>query len=120
MGLVTKQNAFARKAALLILFAQELGLEVSIGSVLRSEDEQARKVAAGVSKTMSSKHLKKLAIDLNLFRNGSWITDKYDPAFRLLGEHWIRIGGNNWGGRFGVEPEHYDTDVGWDPGHFEC
>ena len=118
MGLVTKQNEFARMMALLILYAQEREIQVTIGDVYRSEEEQARKLAQGLSKTMDSAHRNRLAVDLNLFCDGKWITDKEHPAFRILGEFWENVGGE-WSSRWGIDEADYDTKVGWEAGHFE-
>jgi len=92
------------------------GITVTLGEVYRTEYQQKHYVRSGKSKTYRSKHLKRLAIDLNLFIDGKYITDK--EKYRILGEIWESIGGR-WGGRFGVSPEDYFIKVGWDAGHFE-
>jgi len=92
------------------------GVTVSLGEVYRTEYQQRRYVKTGKSKTYLSKHLKHLAIDLNLFIHGKYITDP--EKYRVLGELWEEIGGK-WGGRFGVRVKDYSVKVGWDSGHFE-
>jgi hypothetical protein len=54
-----------------------------------------------------SPHLKggchdfRLAIDLNLFINGIWITDGGHPAWKQIGEFWETLHPlARWGGRF--------------------
>jgi len=92
------------------------GITVTLGEVHRTAYQQRRYVETGKSKTHLSKHLLKLAIDLNLFINGKYITDP--EKYRFLGELWEEIGGA-WGGRFGVREKDYSVKVGWDAGHFE-
>ena len=86
MTLRQKRCKFSRMFALLILFAIELGYEVSIDDV---------KAHDGHSK--NSFHYKGLAGDLNLYRDGRWL--KSTEAHRPLGEYWEGLGGS-WGGRF--------------------
>lgn len=116
MGLVTKQSKFTGMVAQLILFAHSKGLEVTFGEAWRSEATQKIYVEKGISKTTNSQHQKRLAIDLNIFLNGVWLTKGTD--YRKMGEFWEMLGGR-WGGRFGIDKQYYDTKVGWDPGHFE-
>jgi len=92
------------------------GITVTLGEVHRTDYQQAEYVRTGKSKTHKSKHLKRLAIDLNLFINGKYITD--GNKYRFLGEIWESIGGR-WGGRFGVPLSKYGIQTGWDAGHFE-
>jgi len=46
---------------------------------------------------------KRLAIDLNLFKDGEYLTDTEDHRF--LGEFWESLGGT-WGGRWD-DGNHY-------------
>lgn len=70
----------------------------------------------GKSKVKHSKHQDRLAIDLNLFIKGRYITDP--ERYRPLGEFWECLGGR-WGGRFGLQKNDYDTKIGFDANHFE-
>ena len=56
---------------------------------------------------MFSKHLSKLAIDLNLFKDGELLTKKED--FKLISEYWKSLNERNNCGYF----------WGWDFGHFQ-
>jgi hypothetical protein len=78
--------------AKLIFFADENGYELTFG------DAYAK---TGHSK--NSFHYKRLAIDLNLFKNGKYLTETEDH--RLLGEYWKSIGGT-WGGKWN-DGNHY-------------
>lgn len=109
MTLRQKQSLFARLAATLILHASELGYEVAIGEVWRSEFEAARlaKLKTGIKRSL---HCDKLAIDLNLFRNGVYL--RSTAAHAPLGEWWERQHTLcRWGGRFG-DGNHYSLEHG--------
>lgn len=116
MSLREKQTAFVWKLSEFLLWCRDNGYEVTLGEAYRTEEQQQHYVQTGRSKTMNSKHRERLAVDLNLFVNGEYITDK--EAYRPLGEEWEARGGR-WGGRFGVQPEDYAVKVGWDSNHFE-
>jgi hypothetical protein len=123
MTLREKQSAFLLDVARLILWAYEQGYELTSGELQRTEEQQILyykgysvvlkngKVslvkADRKSDTMNSQHLKKLAVDLNLFINGKYITDgeKYKP----LADYWKSLNPANVAG----------YDWGWDFGHFE-
>lgn len=102
--------------SMLIGFAYENGYELTFGEAYRTEEQQRIYVDKGLSKTMNSRHRDRLAVDLNLFKDNQYITEK--EKYRFLGEKWEEIGGR-WGGRFGVEPENYGKEIGWDSNHFE-
>ena len=97
-----KQSRFALMAARLILQAQAMGYEVTLGEAYRSPAEAARLAAAGRG-IARSLHTDRLAIDLNLFKNGRYLDSTEDH--RPLGEWWESIGGT-WGGRF-KDGNHY-------------
>lgn len=78
--------------ALLILFAYEKGYEVTFG------DAWAR-----TGHCEGSFHYKRLAIDLNLFKNGAFLRNT--AAHEPLGLFWESIGGT-WGGRW-KDGNHY-------------
>ena len=87
-------------AALLILHAEALGYEVTFGDAYRDP-----RVKYGAKNSL---HRKRLAVDLNLFKNGRWL--KTTAAHRPLGEYWESIGGT-WGGRFD-DGNHYSLTHG--------
>lgn len=90
MTLRQKQSKFVLMVAELITFAYDNGYELTFGDAYRSPD-----VKYGHKKSL---HRKRLAIDLNLFRNGKYLTKTKD--YILLGEYWETILGGSWGGRF--------------------
>ncbi len=98
MGLRDEQMAFAKDVVKLLIQAEVLGYEVTLGEVQRAVEMQQMYVQAGRSKTMNSMHLKKCAIDLNLFRNGRLCTR---DEIRPLGEFWEALHEKNrWGGNW--------------------
>ena len=80
---------------LLMLYAYELGYELTFGDAARID---------GKGHAPNSKHYKRLAIDLNLFRAGKYLTATADHE--PLGKFWESIGGK-WGGRFN-DGNHYE------------
>jgi len=92
------QEEFAQSAARLIQKAAELGYGVTFGDAYRSPEQAAANAAAG-SGISRSLHCERLAIDLNLFTNGVYITD--DTGHRELGAWWKAFGPKyRWGGDF--------------------
>lgn len=95
MTLRQKQSQFAEMVARLILKAIELGYETTFGDAYRAPD-----VPYGHPNSL---HKLRLAIDLNLFKDGAYLTETEDHA--ELGEWWESVGGT-WGGRFN-DGNHY-------------
>ncbi len=99
MTLGQKQRVFARLVGRLIEKAYELGYEVSLGDAYRDPRVHG---ALGVRKSYShpnSAHKVRLAIDLNLFRNGEYLELSED--YKALGEWWEQQHlFARWGGRF--------------------
>lgn len=119
MGLRSKQAKFAEMLGRLLTQATKLGTPVVILEYYRSLETQATYVARGASKTMASKHLEGLAVDLVFLKDIeddgkiNYSAEQYKP----LGVFWEVIGGR-WGGRFGDNPTTEKIE-GWDAGHFE-
>lgn len=108
MPLGQKQRVFAKMVALLITKAYELGFEVSLGDAYRDPrvfGTIGERKGYGESK---SAHKQRLAIDLNLFRNGVFLTST--EAHEPLGKWWESQGGT-WGGRFN-DGNHYSIKHG--------
>lgn len=103
MTLRQQQSRFARKVADLIIQAEAMGFEVTLGDAYRDprvHGDFGTKRGYGHPQSF---HKHRLAIDLNLFKNGRWLqgTDAHKP----LGEWWESQGGT-WGGRFN-DGNHY-------------
>ena len=106
MTLRQKQSKFARMVADLLIKAYELGYEVTLGDAYRDprlHGELGVKKGYGHAK---SAHKNRLAIDLNLFKDGKFLGATDDH--KQLGEWWENIGGS-WGGRFN-DGNHYSLE----------
>lgn len=93
-----KQSEFVRMVAKLISFATVQGFELTFGDAYRAPE-----VPYGHTNSL---HRSRLAIDLNLFRDGEYLTTT--EAHQVLGEYWESIGGS-WGGRFD-DGNHYSLE----------
>lgn len=109
LSLGRKQRLFVQLLARLIDYAYANGYELSLGEAWRTP-EQARLNAEQGKGVEASLHLERLAIDLNLFRNGTWLQGTEDH--RPLGEHWESLHPLcRWGGRF-QDGNHYSITHG--------
>lgn len=112
MSLISDQNLFLRDVAKLIQEIQRLGFEVSAGELWRTPEQQAIYLKEGKSKTSNSYHLKRLAIDLNFFKNDVVVEDhaSLDP----IGKYWESLDPKNkWGGfwKSPVDLPHFERHV---------
>lgn len=80
----------------LIQFAYQQGYSLSFGEAYRPPEVAERYALEGRG-ISNSLHTSRLAIDLNLFQKGKYLTKSED--YLPLGEYWESIGGS-WGGRF--------------------
>jgi hypothetical protein len=95
MTLRQKQSKFSVMAARLILHAESIGYEVTLGDAYRDP-----RCPYG---SETSLHKKRLALDINLFRDGVYLPRTEDHL--ELGLFWESIG-CSWGGRF-MDGNHY-------------
>lgn len=103
MTLGQKQRLFARMVALLILKAYELGYEITFAWAYDPPESNS-------GRSPGSLHRERLAIDLNLFKDGRYLdtTEAHLP----LGEWWEQQHSlARWGGRF-KKPDgnHYSLE----------
>jgi hypothetical protein len=101
-----KQERFMRMLPRLLDKAHELGYEIRGGDLFRDprvHGEIGIKKGYGHPK---SGHKLKIAIDLNLFRDGKFCSKTSDH--QALGEWWESVGGT-WGGRFN-DGNHYSLE----------
>lgn len=101
-----KQSRFVKMVANLLEFAHARGYEFTFGDAYRDS-----RVHGGFGQKQSyssanSLHKLKLAIDLNLFKDGKFLgeTKDHEP----LGLYWESLGGA-WGGRFN-DGNHYSLE----------
>ena len=98
------QMTFAQNVARLILHAAELGYGVTLGEAYRPP-ETAELYAQQGRGSKNSLHSRRLAIDLNLFKDGVYLSST--ESHRELGTWWKSLGPNHaWGGDFG-DGNHY-------------
>ena len=106
--ILRKQFIFASLVPLLINEALRLGYQCTIGEALRPP-EMAEIYAKRGTGIKNSLHELKLAIDINLFRDGVYLKD--NEAHRMLGTYWesLSVGKDfvtAWGGHWG-DGNHY-------------
>lgn len=102
MTLRQKQSQFVKMVVLLIVKAEELGYELTFGDAFRSPEECKRQGKP------NSVHGLRLAIDLNLFKDGIYLssTKSHEP----LGIYWKSLSPLcKWGGDFG-DGNHYSFE----------
>ncbi len=87
-----KQFKFTYMVAQLIIFAHGKGYTLSFGDAYAKRGHKH-----------GSYHYRRLAIDLNLFKDGKYLEKTEDH--QKLGEFWEAIGGT-WGGRWD-DGNHY-------------
>ena len=105
-ALYKKQVKFSGMVAMLINKAYALGYEVVLGDAFRDprvHGPTGTKLGYGHPRSC---HKLALAIDLNLFKDGKYLTKTEDH--KSLGEWWESIGGT-WGGRFS-DGNHYSLE----------
>jgi hypothetical protein len=96
--LTDKQFLFSLLVSRLIDQAITLGYEVTLGEAYRTP-EQAQWNAQKGSGIVNSLHTKRLAIDLQLFKDGKYLTASED--YLPLGRWWeLQDPLCRWGGRF--------------------
>lgn len=94
-----EQSKFVKAVGRLIEFAYMNGYEMTFGDAWAKSGHKA-----------GSYHYRRLAIDLNLFKDGIWLPQTEDH--QLLGEYWESLGGT-WGGRFKRQDgNHYSWGEG--------
>ncbi len=92
MSLRKKQSDFVHMVSLLIAYAYQNGYELTFGDAYAQRGHKK-----------NSLHYDRLAIDLNLFKDGKYMISTEDH--RKLGEFWELIGGS-WGGHYD-DGNHY-------------
>lgn len=93
-----KQTRFAQLAARLILHIFESGYECTLGEAYRAPEQAALNAQKGIG-IKNTEHTKRLAIDLQLFKDGEYLTDS--AAYKPFGDWWKLQGVDCcWGGDF--------------------
>lgn len=109
MTLGQKQRLFAKLVGKLLVYIYSQGYEVAIAWAYRPEAVAEYYATIGVG-VRSSLHTSKLAIDLDLFKDGVYLTGTIDHL--QFGEWWEKQHPLcKWGGRFG-DGNHYSITHG--------
>ena len=100
MKLKDAQWKFLKDFGDLIAFIEHKGFSATGGELLRTIEQQRIYVNTGASKTMNSRHIQKLAIDLAIFSpEGVWLQDK--KGLQMFGDYWEGLDkANSWGGNW--------------------
>jgi len=116
MSLRDKQSEFVSMVGKLIVFATNLGYDLSFGDgyiPFHLCPYCNKKVSPHM---VNSNHYIRLALDLNAFKDGEYLRNPKD--YKPLGLFWESLGGN-WGGRFkesspgegdGVDSNHFSLE----------
>lgn len=112
MTLREKQSEFVRLVAQLIDHATSLGYELTFGEAWRTPEQAALNARRGTG-IARSLHCDRIAIDLNLFRGGVFLSDSINH--RPLGEWWEKQSTPEmkcrWGGNFSrPDGNHYSIE----------
>ena len=100
MTLGNAQRRFARHLADLLQHMLAQGYEFTFGHVYRCQD-----CPVGIK---NSYHKRKLAADINLFKDGKYLDKTEDHA--EFGKYWEALDTKNrWGGRF-QDGNHYERE----------
>jgi hypothetical protein len=131
MDLVQRQMLFTNNIGKLIAFSNTVGIGLTFGEVYRTKEQQAIYFKTGRSKTMNSRHILRLAVDLNMFvlnDNGRMlfapnISQKQFRSDLLiakqLGDYWATLHVDNvWGSDWDRDGDLLEHSF-QDPYHFE-
>ena len=106
-----KQSRFVRYVGRLITFSVNAGYDLTFGECYRTPQQAQWNAEHGLG-IANSLHTERLAIDLNLFRNGDLVTGVSD--YQPLGEFWESLSTDcAWGGRF-AKPDQYHFSIAHD------
>lgn len=110
MTLSERQQLFAQNVSRLIQFVYTSGNACTLGEAYRTQEQAEWYAAKGIG-SKNSLHCKRLAIDLNLFKDGVYLNKSDDYEF--LGNYWYSLHEDNrWGGA-GGDGNHFSmTDTG--------
>jgi len=111
MTLGELQRRFLPLVAKLIDYAYAQGYELTAGELYRSP-EQAALNAQHHTGIANSLHTLRLAVDLQLFKDGIYLTDS--AAYKPLGEFWKTLDPSAaWGGDFKTRVDGNHFSLSW-------
>jgi len=127
MSLSKNQRTFTHNVGKLIIYAYELGIELTFGDAYRSNSQMllnyyGKKVVDNfgelhiddspkVSWTLKSNHARRLAVDFNFFINNKYTNN--GEQIDILGAYWEKLNPKNrWGGNFkNQDKPHFEMNV---------
>lgn len=111
MSLRKQQSIFAADVMKLFVWLYDNGYEWTFGEAARTPEQQKIYVETGRSKTFNSFHLKRLAIDLFIFKNGKLLSTKEE--MQPIGNAWESMAAeNSWGGNWKfLDIPHFERTV---------
>lgn len=112
MTLSQQQRLFTRLIATLILHAYSQGYELTFGDAYRDPRLHGEVGVKRGYSAANSLHKSRLAVDLNLFKNGKYLEDS--AAHKTLGEYWESLHPLcTWGGNFKPTPDGNHYSMQW-------
>lgn len=106
--LQSKHTLFVGK---LIAWAYYNGYELTWGECYRTPEQAALNAKHGTG-IAASLHTLRLAVDLNLFKDGVYQSDK--EAYRPLGDFWTSIDPLcRWGGNWATRDDPFHFSLAW-------
>ena len=93
MRLGEAQRLFARRLPRLIDYINDNGYECTLGDAYRDPRSHGKMGHTKVYGQPKSAHKQRLAIDLNLFLDGVYLTDS--ESYRLFAEYWVSLDPEN-------------------------
>lgn len=110
MTLRERQEIFAKNVGLLIGFIFASGYTCTLGEAYRTKEQAEWNEAKGTG-SKNSLHCKRLAIDLNLFKDG--VYQKFSEAYQFAGDYWVSLHPDNRHGGAGGDGNHFSmTETG--------
>ena len=113
MTLRERQELFAKNVGLLIGFIFASGYACTFGEAYRTKEQAEWNEAKGTG-SKNSLHCKRLAIDLNLFKDG--VYQKFSEAYQFAGDYWVSLHPDNRHGGAGGDGNHFsmtETGTNW-------
>lgn len=112
MTLSEAQQKFAKMVGQLLTWIYTRpGLGVTFGDAYRTP-AQAQENAADGKGIVNSLHCQRLAVDLNLFKDGVYQSDT--AAYKAMGDYWKTLDPSAcWGGDFHTNPDGNHFSFTW-------
>jgi hypothetical protein len=106
-----QQRKFLPLVAKLIEWAYSNGYELTAGECYRSPEQAALNAQHGTG-IANSLHILRLAVDLNVFKDGVYQTDK--EPYRPLGDYWVTLDPLcRWGGNWTTRDDPFHFSLEW-------